>query len=201
MRAGEEAVEERQHPSVSNGAARQARRCWWFVRCGAPCRLVPCAGTRPNATGPACGWLEVPVQYTVQEGNAKGEAGKAARRGVMAKLATVRLESAADGLISLEIRCAKNGGGDAPEQAAAAARAERLGRLDASKQAAGAAPSLRPASLRPGGPSLRPAGPLAPPSPKRSGTGAPDARGASSSVTKLGTYQYTKQQLIEHGKR
>ncbi len=79
-------------------------------------------------------------------------------------------------------------------------RAERLGRLDAGKQAGGGAPSLRPASLRPGGPSLRPAAPLAPPSPKRSGSGPPDALGASSSVHKLGTYQYTKQQLIEHGK-
>ena len=130
-----------------------------------------------------------------------GRGGGQPERVIMAKIATVRLEPGTDGRVSLAIQCLAGGGEDAPEKAAAAARSERLGRLDAAKQAGGGAPSLRPASLRPGGPSLRPAGPLAPPSPKRSGAGPPDALGASSSVPKLGTYQYTKQQLIEHGKR
>lgn len=84
-----------------------------------------------------------------------------------------------------------------PEAAAAAARAERLERLDTGGSSGiGGGPSLRPT-----GPSLRPAGPLAPPSPKRSGSGPSDVHGGGKTVAKLGTYQYTKPQLVEIGKR
>ena len=111
----------------------------------------------------------------------------------MAKGAAVRLDVAADGRVSLKIQCL------AASDAAEAARAERLGKLGLQSGAAQGAKAM--ASLRPGGPSLRPAGPLAPPSPKRKGPGPPDALGARSSAAKIGSYQYTKEQLIEHGNR
>jgi hypothetical protein len=120
----------------------------------------------------------------------------------MSKLATVQVGTQEDGTFSLKIQClsADNTSDATDAAAAAAARTERLGRLgDASKPASSGGPALRPTSLRPGGPSLRPAGPLAPPSPKRAGP--PDARGPGSTAPKLGSYQYTKQELIELGKR
>ena len=94
----------------------------------------------------------------------------------MSKLATVQLTPDDHGRFSLAIQCLS-----APEKAAALAREQRVGRL------------------RPGGPSLRPAGPLAPPSPSRGRGGGHEA--GSSRGGKLGKYEYTKQQLIEHGKR
>lgn len=122
----------------------------------------------------------------------------------MSKLASVRLAPAPDGgKYLLNIQLAATGhlvsgaeGAAGAEGTAAAARVERLERLDAGKQAGSGAPSLRPK-----GPSLRPAGPLAPPSPKRTGSGAPAAHSSGKVVAKLGTYKYTKPQLIEIGKR
>lgn len=113
----------------------------------------------------------------------------------MAKEAAVRLDIAADGRVSLKIQCL------AAADAAEAARAQRLGKLGLPSGAVQGTGAKAPASLRPGGPSLRPAGPLAPPSPKRKGAGMPDGLGGRSSAAKIGSYRYTKEQLIEHGKR
>ena len=96
--------------------------------------------------------------------------------------AAVELTERSDGTYALAISL---GGGGSAAADAADARAGRLQRM-------GSVPSLRPgggSGLRPGGASLRPAGPLAPPSPKPSGSSA-----AGGPAQK---YRYTKEELLK----